>query len=97
MSEIVNHKHISKATSDGKRKRYRNGPVTGYILFTSDANPKVRAENPGIPFNELSKLVIFFLFPKYFNHLVYNYFGSNKKFVNFYSRLTLQFLNKIYC
>ena len=60
MSEIVNHKHISKATSDGKRKRYRNGPVTGYILFTSDANPKVRAENPGIPFNELSKLVIFF-------------------------------------
>merc|ERR1719427_902599 len=56
MSKLVNHKNKSKATNEGKRKR-GTGPSTGYILFTKDAHPKVRAENPGLQFSELSRLV----------------------------------------
>ena len=49
----------SVPTTERKRKR-GTGPSTGYILFTADANPKVRAENPGVQFGEISRLVIIF-------------------------------------
>merc|ERR1712096_117320 len=46
----------SRPTSERKRKR-GTGHSTGYIIFAAHAHPKVRAENPGLQFGEISRLV----------------------------------------
>ena len=49
----------SRPTSERKRKR-GTGHSTGYIIFAAHAHPKVRAENPGLQFGEISRLVNLF-------------------------------------
>ncbi|XP_078487120.1 protein polybromo-1 isoform X1 [Ciona intestinalis] len=39
------------------KKKGRGGHSTGYILFASHCHPKVRADNPDLPFGDISKLV----------------------------------------
>ena len=56
MNKFVNNKKNSKATSEKKRSCNLTGP-NAYRLFTADAHSKVRAENPGLQFSEISRLV----------------------------------------
>nr|XP_039251471.1 protein polybromo-1-like isoform X2 [Styela clava] len=39
------------------KKKNRGGHSTGYILFASECHPRMRAENPTMPFGDISKLV----------------------------------------
>lgn len=45
-----------------KRKRARDinapkQPLTGYVRFLNDRREKIRAENPGLTFSEITKLM----------------------------------------
>ena len=42
-----------------KRKKITKPVTTGYILFAVDTHTKVWAENPGLQFDEISRLVSF--------------------------------------
>lgn len=48
-----------RSSSERKRKR-GTGHSTGYIIFAAHAHPKVRAENPGLKFGEISRVVNIF-------------------------------------
>uniref|UniRef100_H2ZED9 Polybromo 1 n=1 Tax=Ciona savignyi TaxID=51511 RepID=H2ZED9_CIOSA len=52
LSQTKNNK-----TTPPLKKKGRVGHSTGYILFASHCHPKVRADNPDLPFGDISKLV----------------------------------------
>ena len=61
MNKFVNHKKNSNATSEKKRK-LGTSHTTSYKLYNADVRSKVRAENPGLQFGDISRLVNFSVF-----------------------------------
>lgn len=52
-----------KALSKAKKRKVPKDvnapklPLTGYVRFTNSVREKIRAENPGVPFHEITKIL----------------------------------------
>lgn len=59
MDRVATPNSSSSGTPTVPKKKGRGGHSTGYILFASQCHPKMRAENPDMPFGDISKLVFY--------------------------------------